>query len=303
MDPFRFRPGDEASCLNLYRPTAPRIIGATEGFVRRGGFTFADSVADTDAEHDNPWLLLQTELADGAVPVIGDLDTVMWQLHLGLGQDLTITDERGRAVPLRFVGVLKGSVLAGELIVAEDRFLRLFPSSTGYGYFLIEAPPDDAGQVQEQLEAQLAEYGFDATSTVQRLREYHAIQNTYLSTFQTLGGLGLVLGTLGMAAVLLRNVWERRGEMALLRALGFRRSTLGWLVLAENGVLLLAGLGVGCISAMLAIAPQLLAAPRDVPWGTLALTLVLVLATGMLSGLAALRPALRTPLLPALRSE
>jgi ABC-type antimicrobial peptide transport system permease subunit len=301
--PFRLRRGDEASCLNLYRPTTPRIIGATEDFIRRGGFTFADSLAETDAERDNPWLLLQGELADGAVPVVGDLDTVMWQLHLGLGQDLTITDERGRAVPLRFVGVLKGSVLAGELIITEDRFLRLFPSTTGYGYFLIEAPPEEAGHVQEHLEAQLADYGFDATSTLMRLREYRAIQNTYLSTFQTLGGLGLVLGTLGMAAVLLRNVWERRGEMALLRALGFRRSTLGWLVLAENGALLLAGLGVGCVSALLAIVPQLLAASREAPWGSLALTLILVLATGMLSGLAALRPALRTPLLPALRSE
>ncbi|UCG34505.1 MAG: ABC transporter permease [Phycisphaerales bacterium] len=301
--PFRLRPGDEASCLNLYRPTAPRIIGATEEFVCRGGFTFADSVAETDTERENPWLLLRKQFDDGAVPVIGDQDTVMWQLHLGLSQDLTITDERGRAVPLRFVGVLKGSVLAGELIVAEDRFLRLFPSTTGYGYFLIETPPDGVGQLEERLEAQLADYGFDATSTVQRLREYHAIQNTYLSTFQTLGGLGLVLGTLGMAAVLLRNVWERRSEMALLRALGFRRSTLGWLVLAENGALLLAGLAVGCASALLAILPQLLTAPREVPWGSLALTLVLVLATGMLSGLAALRPALRTPLLPALRSE
>ena len=208
-----------------------------------------------------------------------------------------------RHCPGLVVGHVDDPARGVELIVAEDRFLRLFPSATGYGYFLDEAPPDEVGQLEERLEAQLADYGFDTTSTVQRLREYHAIQNTYLSTFQTLGGLGLVLGTLGMAAVLLRNVWERRSEMALLRALGFRRSTLGWLVLAENGALLLAGLGVGCVSALLAIVPQLLAAPREVPWGSLAVTLILVLATGMLSGLAALRPALRTPLLPALRSE
>ena len=39
------------------------------------------------------------------------------------------------------------------------------------------------------------------------------MENTYLSTFQTLGGLGLVLGTFGLAAVLLRNVLERRREL------------------------------------------------------------------------------------------
>ena len=252
---------------------------------------------------DSPWLLLQRELPGGAVPVIGDLDTVMWQLHLGLGQDLIITDERGRAVPLRFVGVLKGSILAGELIVAEDRFLRLFPSATGYGYFLVEAPPDEVGQLEERLEAQLADYGFDTTSTVQRLREYHAIQNTYLSTFQTLGGLGLVLGTLGMAAVLLRNVWERRGELALLRALGFSRGALGWLVLTENIALLTAGLTTGFVSAMLAIAPHIASRPHAVPWASTVVTLVAVFATGLIAGVVALIPTLRAPLLPALRAE
>ena len=37
---------------------------------------------------------------------------------------------------------------------------------------------------------------------------------------QALGRLGLLLGAVGLAIVLLRGVWERRGELALLRALG-----------------------------------------------------------------------------------
>ena len=47
---------------------------------------------------------------------------------------------------------------------------------------------------------------------------YLAVENTYLATFQALGGLGLLLGALGLAVVLLRSVWERRGELALLRS-------------------------------------------------------------------------------------
>ena len=61
-----------------------------------------------------------------------------------------------------------------------------------------------------------------------------AVQNTYLSTFQSLGGLGLLLGTFGLATVQLCNVLERRGELALLRAAGFRRRTLVELVLLES---------------------------------------------------------------------
>ena len=39
---------------------------------------------------------------------------------------------------------------------------------------------------------------------------------------------------LGLAIVLMRRVWERRGELALLRALGYRQTALGWLLLAEK---------------------------------------------------------------------
>ena len=67
-----------------------------------------------------------------------------------------------------------------------------------------------------------ADLGADAMPTAERLAEFHTVENTYLSTFQTLGGLGLLIGTVGLAAVVLRNVLERRRELALLRAVGYR---------------------------------------------------------------------------------
>ena len=120
------------------------------------------------------------------------------------------------------------------------------------------------------LNTALADRGFEAVPTAERLQAYLAVENTYLSTFQALGGLGLVLGSLGLAVVLLRSVWERRGELALLRALGFRRRTLGWLVLAENGFLLLLGLAAGAVSALAAAAPHLVRQAAGTPWLSLA---------------------------------
>ena len=57
-------------------------------------------------------------------------------------------------------------------------------------------------------------------------------------------------GPMELAVVLLRNVWERRGELALMRALGFSRSALGWLVLSENIGLVMFGLLTGVFSAL-----------------------------------------------------
>jgi putative ABC transport system permease protein len=118
-----------------------------------------------------------------------------------------------------------------------------------------------------------------------------------------LGGLGLILGTIGLGVVMLRNIYERRGELALLRALGLSKNTLGKMVLSENLALLIGGLLIGLFSALAAVAPHILSQPTTIPWASLTLTLLGVLVAGLLAGLLAVVSTTRLPLLPALRSE
>jgi ABC-type lipoprotein release transport system permease subunit len=302
--PFRLRDGDQASCLNLYQARSPRILGAAPKMIGRGGFKFKSTLAPTDdAEKENPWRLLNKTFPDGAIPAIGDYNTVRWLLHLGLGQDLAITDQHGKTVNLRIVAMLSNSILQGELVIAESQFVSLFPTLTGYRFFLIDTPPTTANNLHELLETDLSDFGFDVGSTTAQLQRFLAVENTYLSVFQTLGGLGIVLGTFGLAAVLLRNTWERQAELALLRAVGYRRWALACMVLAENTLLLTTGLLAGTISAALAVAPHAITTPSAIPWTSLAITLAIVLLTGTLAGTIALIPTLRSPLIPALRTE
>jgi ABC-type antimicrobial peptide transport system permease subunit len=155
--------------------------------------------------------------------------------------------------------------------------------------------------VGDLLESKLA--GFDAERVADRLASFLAVQNTYLSTFQALGGLGLLLGTIGLSTVMLRNVLERRSELALLRAVGFRDFLLAWLVLCENALLLGWGLATGAGSALLSMLPHLLTTGADVPWRDVALIMAAVFVAGMLGALVAVRSALRTPVLATLRAE
>ena len=110
-----------------------------------------------------------------------------------------------------------------------------------------------------------------------------AVENTYLLTFQALGGLGMLLGALGLAVVLLRSVWERRGELALLRALGFRKRMLSWLILSENGFLLILGLAGGTLAALLAVSPHLAGVGGRVPWLEIIGLLASVLTVGLIA--------------------
>jgi putative ABC transport system permease protein len=181
--------------------------------------------------------------------------------------------------------------------------LKLFPDVSGYRYFLIAANEQATQPIAQALETQLGDYGFDTQTTGARLAEFFAVQNTYLATFRSLGGLGLLLGTLGLATVQLRNVIERRRELALLRAAGFRRSRLATLVMLENAALLIGGLATGIIAALVALAPHLFTGGAGIPWSSLAAMLAIVLVVGLLAGLAAVSAAVRAPILEALRGE
>lgn len=303
VEPFRLLPGDDASCLNLYEPTNPRMLGAGRRFMDAGRFAFQGSLAASDADRANPWRLLTQPLPGGVIPVAADANSMTYVLHKALGDEMELV--RGdRRIRLRFVAALADSIFQSELMMSDENFVRLFPEQQGYQVLLIETPPAQAAEIAQGIERTASDLGADATPTARRLAEFHAVENTYLSTFQTLGGLGLLVGTIGLAAVLLRNILERRRELALLRAVGYGRSNLFTIILAENAVLLGCGLAIGAVSAFIAIAPAALERGARLPltsggW----LLLLAVLAAGLLSSIVATRAAVRSPLVAALRSE
>ena len=316
--PFRFRAGDDASCLNLYQTEQPRVLGASDKFVERGGFSWAGTDANTDAERANPWVMLRRRTAihsnaremipysefPDEVPVVLDQATAIYSLHLsGVGATFSLQNGLNQTVRMRVVGLLSNSILQGSLVIHDDHFKRHFPEVGGYRYFLIETAPQREAAVAKTLESALGDFGFDAQRTDQILKAFLAVQNTYLSTFQSLGGLGLLLGTFGLAVVQLRNVLERRGEMALLRAVGLRNALLGRLVFWENVALLVGGLGCGTLAAATAVLPHALLGGAGIPWAELAATLGVVLVVGLLAGAVVVRSVLRMPILGTLRGD
>jgi putative ABC transport system permease protein len=302
LEPFRVLPGDDASCLNLYEPRNPRVLGVSTHFIESNRFAFESSLATSDAERKNPWLLLNRDLGPDVVPVIADANSITYVLHKQVGDEVTIL--RGdRPLQLRLVAALADSIFQGELLMGETRFVRLFPEREGYRFLLADVPVDRAAETEQAIERGAGDLGADAVSTAERLAEFHTVENTYLATFQTLGGLGFLVGTIGLAAIVLRNVLERRRELALLGAVGYERRHIFTIIVAENVVLLAWGLVIGSACALVAIAPAALERGGRAPLTSSAWLLVAVFAAGLISSMAATRAALRTPLLEALRSE
>ncbi|UCC98818.1 MAG: ABC transporter permease, partial [Phycisphaerales bacterium] len=299
---IRVHDGDDASCFNLNRSQRPRLLGVPPSRPRmRGSFTFAKVI--DGASDEEAWDLLTRDFGNDVVPAVGDYATVVWALGKSVGQDLEYTDEEGRTFRLRIVGTVRNSILQGSLLIAEDEFVGRFPSEGGYRLLLVDTPEDTIDDVMDTLSYRLRDFGLALTPAAQRLAEFSAVENTYLSIFQLLGGLGLVLGSVGLGLVVLRNVLDRRGELAMLRAVGFDKHTLRKMVFEEHSGLMLFGLGSGVAAALVAVGPALKSPGADIGHLSLVLTIAAIGISGMIWIWVATAFALSGGMLEALRSE
>jgi ABC-type lipoprotein release transport system permease subunit len=292
---LRVREGDDASCLNLNRAQQPRVYGVRPGeLIKRGAFTIAGGEG---------WEALEKTLPDGTIPAIGDMQTVTWALGKKVGDTVRYTDDRGNVFEVRIMGVVAASILQGGLLISERNFVERFPASSGYRVFLVDANWGRIDETIEELMEAFKDKGMELVPAWKRLAEFQAVENTYLGIFQTLGGLGVLLGSVGLGVVVLRNVLERRGELALLRAVGFRKRSLQWMVVSEHWLLIVLGVAVGTVAAVIAVLPALTSPGAEVPYRFIGLTVLAIAVGGLLwSALAALA-ALRGELLQALRNE
>ena len=286
--PLRVRAGDDASCLNLNRAQTPQLWGINPDEMQKRQAFGLD------------WSLLEKPLPN-AVPAIGDENTIMWGLGKGIGSTLDYVDEKGNSFPVVIVGLVNKTILQGALIINEKDFVRGFPSAGGYSRFLIDVSAEKSVQLSQKMTAGLQDFGFEVTAAPRRLALFQNVENTYLAIFQALGGLGLLLGSAGLGVVVLRNVLERRGELALLRAVGWQRGALQNLIFIEHAVLALTGLGIGVAAGFIAILPSLKQA--QAPLSSLGWTLGIIALSALFWTYVATKIALRGALMNALRNE
>lgn len=307
--PLRVREGDEASCLNLHRVRQPRLLGVDAAALEeRRAFAFARTLDGRPFS----WRQLQNPLPDGTLPAVADANVIQWSLGLAVGDILVVRDERGRPLRLRLVAGLDDSLFQGGVLIGSGPFVRHFPSVEGARALLVDAPPSRRAQVAEALNLTLQDRGLELVSTSARLAAFQVVENTYLSIFLALGGLGLVLGTAGLGTLLLRHALERRGELALLRAVGFSLKDVRRTMLAENALLLGWGMVCGAVPAALTALPVLArpaahaATPGAGLWEpllTAAFLLLLLAGNALLWSVLATRWATRGNLFAALRDE
>jgi ABC-type antimicrobial peptide transport system permease subunit len=298
---MKILPGDDASCLNLNRVQNPPILGIPKGaFAER--FRFVSAASSVPAGID--WTILDQELPDGAIPAVADQTVIQWGLGLKTGDILKYKAENGDTVNIILVGGLANSIFQGNIMISERQFIRHWPSVSGTNIFLVSADPVNAEVVESDIRRVFRDYGTDLKFTADRLAEFNSVENTYLSIFLVMGALAMLLGTIGLAIILVRNLQQRRPEIALLRATGFSRFRILRLIAGEYSVLLFYGTIAGGLSSLVSVIPGFINPSGEISILYLISILAILLLNGFFWILALGWSFVRKPgLVESLRSE
>ncbi len=275
---LRLHDGDDASCLNLNRVTNPRVLGVDPDALKdRFSFVTQTEFLNTS----DPWASLEQDLGN-VVPAVADQTVIQWGLGMKVGDTLHYIGERGDSVHLKLIGGLANSIFQGNVIISADHFLKIFPSSVGTSFFLVNGKFENRDLLTEDLDFIFRDFGWDMVPAVERLAEFATVQNTYLQIFLVMGAFGLLLGTIGLAIVLARSIYERKNELAVMLSAGYRIKQLFRIIFREYNVILLAGIASGLLSSVIATLPAFLSGNQNVSISLLAILTGIIIVNGIL---------------------
>lgn len=290
--------GDDASCLNLNRVTSPRILGIPPDQLE-GRFSFVQHTEDLNLEH--PWASLKNELPGQVIPAILDQTVILWGLGKEVGDTLIYKNEMGQEIKLKIIGGLANSIFQGNVLIDENHFLENYPSSSGSHVFLLDGKLDE--NPEEIIARAFRNDGIELSATADRLAMFNQVENTYLSIFLLLGGLAMILGTVGLGISLARNILDRGQEIGILRAIGFQKKSIFSMISIEYLFLLVTGTFVGAGSAFIATLPSFVSGIIQNSWQTALIILVAIILNGFAWIWLITHSYLKKNLLESLRSE
>ncbi|MEU6538274.1 ABC transporter permease [Streptomyces sp. NPDC047000] len=291
---------DGVTATSPLRNAASRIDGRTEFLTGVDGSTIG-RLTDLAVESGS--------FTVGGSRVVVDEDTA-GSHHWSAGSRFTVHYEDGKAQQLTVAGVYRGNEMI-KGIMLDTSALAPHQKDASDMQVMVKTAGGTSGATKDRLEKAL---GSNPAIKVQDKKDLsNSIAQVFTLILNMVYGLlamAVIVAVLGVINTLAMSVFERSQEIGMLRAIGLDRRSVKRMVRLESLVISLFGgvLGIGLGVFFGWAAGQLLSAKLStyalvLPWGRMALFLVLAGVVGVLAALWPARRAARLNVLAAIKSE
>ncbi len=228
-----------------------------------------------------------------------------------LGQRIRIGSDRFRVLGvMEKKGQMLGFDMDDTIYIPTAKALELFDRQGVMEIDVLYTSHASAASIERSIKRLLiTRHGGEDFSLItqdQMLKSMDSILNILTLAVGALGGISLLVGSVGILTIMTIAVSERISEIGLLRALGAEQETVFKLFLAEALVLSLAG---GCAGVLLGvlivqiIGYALPGLPVQLAWIYIMAAFVVSVLIGLIAGVIPAMKAARLNPLEALRAE
>jgi len=227
--------------------TGYRLLGVSEDFVQHNEFGFAEMIpayADETAAWEAVMSNDSLAVIDGSVQ--GNEFGPPSAFTVELGGTITMKNRDNETVEKKIIGILDTSIVQGVYISAgharRDFGLRaptffLFGVSDGV----------DTDTVSKNLEQAFLTNGMQTVDVKNMVLDILEAMNQFFNLFEAFMALGLVIGIAGLGIITIRSVHERRQEIGMMRALGFKKRDVLASFTVETSFVAVMGIVIGTL--------------------------------------------------------
>ena len=267
---------------------AGKDVAVIDSFaVRQGGFG------------DSPY--------DFKVSGIDENDTTFAPITLQVRDPLS---RKSKQVQVIGVTSLGASATFAGLYVPDSAFREVFGEPELSNHFVGLKDPSKSKDVAKDIESTLLTTGVQAESIKAKVDEDQALSRNFFYLMQGFMSLGLLVGIAAVGVIAFRMVVERRQQIGMLRAIGYKRSTVALSFLLESSFVTLLAIFSGMVLAIW-LSYFLLSAPDfptnkngyAIPWLQIIFFGIFTYVASLLMTFIPARQAASIPMAEALRYE
>jgi putative ABC transport system permease protein len=226
---------------------------------------------------------------------------------------LTIANSVGNTTAnVQVIGVIQFAASASFLgvYIPEQTFTGLYGKPITSIHLVGLKTPNTARTSAREIEGTLLSSGIQADSLKKKIDDNQALTRNFFRLMQSFMGLGLFVGIAAVGVVAFRTVVERRQQIGMLRAIGYKRNMVALSFLLESSFIALLGVltGVGLaiwLSYFLITSSDFPSgdAGYAIPWVQIVIFAALAFVASLVMTYIPSRQAASIPIADALRYE
>lgn len=229
------------------------IIGVDDSFIDENKFSFSEFL-DEYSNENGVWEAIKTNkslvIIDSSVSesevTVQYGGTQFSSFTTDIGETLEMFDKDDRLQKKRIIAILDTAYIQG--IFSYDEFIKQDFGFNTSNYFLVNLNENvNVEDTAKKMESSFLKNGMYVIAVESMVREVIKTMNQFFYLFDAFMGLGLVIGIAGLGIITIRSVHERRQEIGMMRAIGFKRRMIRQSFIIETSMVALIGIVIGTV--------------------------------------------------------